>query len=195
MVSVTSKSRISLHMWTPTNGRKEVNTRKHYDRTHHPSDLYKYSSFMMINLPFSNLFSCYTLIYINHFRLYHNNEVTTRVYRYVFLCADRLSLMSSHNQTKRARRQMSKQHHLLKPDKLKTACKKFMLKQVEASNCIGFHKLAILYQLNNNVRDKTIISISTFKELLCKELIEYISDVGINDKKSLCSNQIHVGQA
>ena len=42
--------------------------------------------------------------------------------------------------------------------------------------------------------DTSIISISTFKELLCKELIEYISDVAINDKKSLCSNQIHVCQ-
>ncbi|KAI0242680.1 Ring canal kelch protein [Lamellibrachia satsuma] len=78
---------------------------------------------------------------------------------------------------------------LLQLDDLKTACEKFILKQVKAANCIGFFKFASLHRLEQLQggawqvmlqRFKSVVSASEFKELSCQELIEYLSDDGIN---------------
>ena len=78
---------------------------------------------------------------------------------------------------------------LLQMDDLKAACEKFMLKRVEAANCIGFYKCASLHRLEQLQgsawrvmlqRFKSVVSASEFKELACQELIDYLSDDGIN---------------
>ena len=78
---------------------------------------------------------------------------------------------------------------LLQLDDLKAACEKFMLKLVEAANCIGFYKFASLHRLEQLQgcawrvmlqRFKSVVSASEFKELSCQELVDYLSDAGIN---------------
>ena len=78
---------------------------------------------------------------------------------------------------------------LLQLDDLKAACEKFMLKQVEPTNCIGFFKFASLHRLERLQggawevmlqRFKSVVSASEFKEQSCRELIDYLSDDGIN---------------
>ena len=78
---------------------------------------------------------------------------------------------------------------LLELDDLKAACEKFMLKRVEAANCIGFYKFASLHRLEQLQGGawrvmlqcfKSVISASEFKELSCQEIIDYLRDDGIN---------------
>ncbi|KAI0226985.1 Kelch-like protein 25 [Lamellibrachia satsuma] len=77
----------------------------------------------------------------------------------------------------------------LQLDTLKVACENFMLKKVESANCVGFSKFATLYQLNNLQQKarrvmqsefKTVALNEEFKELSCKELIEFIKDDDVN---------------
>ena len=78
---------------------------------------------------------------------------------------------------------------VLQLDTLKTACDRFMVKQIEPSNCIGLSKFAALYQLNELHRIasgmmksefKTVAFVDEFKELSCTELIELIKDDDVN---------------
>ena len=73
----------------------------------------------------------------------------------------------------------------LQLDTLNVACENFMLKKVESANCVGFSKFATLYRLNNLQQKarrvmqsefKTVALKEEFKELSCKELIEFIKD-------------------
>ena len=88
------------------------------------------------------LCSCYTLIYINHFRLYHYGEVmlsdieSVQVHAPVcrpFVPDEFTQSVESDRESKETN---VKQHHLLKLDNLKTVCEKFMMKKVEEYNCI-----------------------------------------------------------
>ena len=80
---------------------------------------------------------------------------------------------------------------LLQVDDLKTAGEKFMLERVDAANCVGFHNFASLYrlkQLQEGARQvmldkfRSVVSDAEFKDLTCAELIDYISEDGINAK-------------
>ncbi|KAI0213390.1 Kelch-like protein 21 [Lamellibrachia satsuma] len=72
---------------------------------------------------------------------------------------------------------------------LKVACENVMLKQVEPANCVGFSKFATLYRLDKLQQKarrviqsefKTVALNAEFKELSCKELIEFIKDDDVN---------------
>ena len=80
---------------------------------------------------------------------------------------------------------------LLQLDDVKTAGERFMLERVDAANCDGFRNFASLYrlkQLQEGTRqvmlDKfsSVVSEAEFKDLTCAELIDYISEDGINAK-------------
>ena len=78
---------------------------------------------------------------------------------------------------------------VLQLDTLKVACENLMLKQVEPANCVGFFKFATLYRLDklqHKAREvmksefQTVVLNEEFKELSCKELIEFIKDDDVN---------------
>ena len=78
---------------------------------------------------------------------------------------------------------------VLQLDTLKVACENFMLKQVEPANCVGFSKFATLYRLDKLQQKasgviqsefKIVALKEEFKELSCKELIEFIKDDDVN---------------
>ena len=82
---------------------------------------------------------------------------------------------------------------VLQLDTLKVACENFMLKQVEPANCVGFSQFATLYRLDKLQQKasgviqsefKTVALQEEFKELSCKELIEFIKDddVSVQDE-------------
>ena len=78
---------------------------------------------------------------------------------------------------------------VLQLDTLKETCENFMLKQVEPANCVGFSKFATLYRLDKLQQKasgviqsefKIVALKEEFKELSCKELIEFIKDDDFN---------------
>ena len=78
---------------------------------------------------------------------------------------------------------------ILQLDNLKVACENVMLKQIEPANCVGFSKFATLYRLDKLQQKasgviqsefKIVALKEEFKELSCKELIEFIKDDDVN---------------
>ena len=78
---------------------------------------------------------------------------------------------------------------VLQLDTLKRACESFMLKQVEPANCVGFHRFAALYRLDElqqNTRRmmrsefRIVAFTDDFKELSYNEVIECIRDDEVN---------------
>ena len=78
---------------------------------------------------------------------------------------------------------------ILQLDNLKVACDNVMLKQIEPANCVGFFKFATLYRLDKlqqkasgviHSEFKIVALKEEFKELSCKELIEFIKDDDVN---------------
>ena len=78
---------------------------------------------------------------------------------------------------------------ILQLDNLKVACENVMLKQIEPANCVGFFKFATLYRLDKLQQKasgviqsefKIVALKEEFKELSCKELIEFIKDDDVN---------------
>ncbi|KAI0211369.1 Kelch-like protein 2, partial [Lamellibrachia satsuma] len=78
---------------------------------------------------------------------------------------------------------------LLLLDDLKAECDQFMSNQVQLDNRLDMYKYASLYRLELLQRTArrlmavdfmSVVSTSEFRELPCKELIEYISDDDVN---------------
>ena len=72
---------------------------------------------------------------------------------------------------------------------LKVACEKFLVYQIHASNCIGLYKFAKLYSLAILARGaremmlkgfKDVVDGSEFRELAEAEILEYITDDGLD---------------
>ena len=72
---------------------------------------------------------------------------------------------------------------------LKATCADFMASQVELHNCVEFYRFALLYRLDQLQKVskqfvfaefKTVALIAKFKELTCRELIEFIKDDDVN---------------
>ena len=72
---------------------------------------------------------------------------------------------------------------------LKARCAYFMTSQVELNNCFEFYRFALLYRLDQLQKVtkqfvfaefKTVALIVEFKELTCRELIEFIKDDNVN---------------
>ena len=72
---------------------------------------------------------------------------------------------------------------------LKARCADFMASQVTLNNCFEFYRFALLYRLDQLQKVtkqfvfaefKTVALIAEFKELTCRELIEFIKDDDVN---------------
>ena len=72
---------------------------------------------------------------------------------------------------------------------LKATCADFMASQVELHNCVEFYRFALLYRLDQLEKVskqfvfaefKIVALVAKFKELTCRELIEFIKDDDVN---------------